>query len=133
MFSCARVRDDLIIQINFKRFLIACASSLFVITMFLWIAWVIVVKIEAARLRSEIYQSVSGALSAAIQQSFDKNHSSLLKLEDCQTRLKHSQAASSDLAKMVNKKLSDNDGVLKLLEGSEEVPAPPKGAKSKAR
>lgn len=109
MFSCARVRNNLVIQVNFKRALIVVAASLTVLTFLLWLAWVIVVKIEAKRLREEIYQSMSGAVATAIQQSFDKNHGTLLRLENCQAQLKHASAVSTDLAKMVNKKIADGD------------------------
>jgi len=124
MFSCARVRENLIIQVNFKRALICVFSTLFILAFLLWIAWIVVVKIEARRLREEIYQNMSGAVATAVQQSFDKNHASLLKLEDCQARLKHTDAVSSDLAKMVNKK---------ILEGSEEVELAEKPAKHKPK
>lgn len=114
MFSCARVRDNLVIQVNFKRALIVVSTTITTLTVLLWIGWIIVVKIEAKRLREDIYQSMSGAVSTAIQQSFDKNHGTLLRLEQCQAQLKHASAVSTDLAKMVNKK---------LIEGDEEVTA----------
>jgi len=105
MFSCARVKRDLIIQVNFKRALICIGSAGLFLTTLFWMGWIIIVKIEAERLRKEIYQSISGALTASIQQSFDKNHITLLKLENCQAQLNHSNAVSSDLAKMMNKKI----------------------------
>lgn len=114
MFSCARVRDNLIIQVNFKKALIGIATSIATLALLIWLGWVITVKIEAKRLRNEIYQSMSGTVAGAIQQAFDKNHSTLLKLESCQSQLHHASAVSSDLAKMVNKK---------ILEGNEEEPA----------
>ena len=107
MFSCARVNRDLIIQVNFKRALL-CASGVGALLAFLlWLGWFVLVKIEAERLRQEIYQSIGIALTTSIQQSFDKNHSTLLKLEACQAQLNSSKAISSDLAKMVNKKISN--------------------------
>jgi len=124
MFSCARVRDNLIIQVNFRKAVLYVSAAIGALALLLWLAWVVVVKIEARRLREEIYQSMSGAIAAAIQQSFDKNHASLLKLEECQARLKHTNAISSDLAKMVNKK---------ILSGDEEVEPPHKPTKAKPR
>jgi len=113
MFSCARVRDNLIIQVNFRRFLLGVISAISALSLMLWVSWIVVVKIEAARLRQEINQSMTGAITTAIQQSFDKNHGTLLKLENCQAQFNHASAVSSDLAKMVNKK---------VLEGNEEEP-----------
>jgi len=107
MFSCARVNRDLIIQVNFRRALICIGSAMAFLIVFLWAGWIILVKVEAERLRKEIYQSIAGALATSIQQSFDRNHSSLLKLEACQSQLKSSNAISSDLAKMVNKKIQN--------------------------
>lgn len=124
MFSCARVRDNLIIQVNFRKALIGLVSAVLLVSLMLWLGWIIVVKIEAKRLREEIQQSMSGAITAAIQQSFDKNHANLLNLEACQARLKQTDAISSDLAKMVNKK---------ILSGEEESEAPPKPQKPRSK
>jgi len=124
MFSCARVRDNLIIQINFKKAVIGVSVTVFVLVLMLWLGWVVVVKIEAKRLREEISQSMSVVILSAIQQSFDKNHSTLLRLENCQAKLSHAGAVSSDLAKMVGKN---------LLGGNEEVDLPPKPPKSRPR
>lgn len=107
MFSCARVKDNLIIQINFKRAVIGLAGSLAGIALLLWIGWIIIVKIEAERLRKEIYQSISGAVATSIQDAFARNHSTLLKLEACQSQLVQSHAISQDLAKMMNKKITE--------------------------
>lgn len=109
MFSCARVKDNLIIQVNFKRALLGLASALFATLFLLWLGWIIIVKVEAARLRQEIHQNVSGAIESAMQGSFNQNHSTLLKLEACQAQLMQSRAISSDLAKSMSKKIMDMD------------------------
>lgn len=124
MFSCARVRDNLIIQINFKKAVIGVSVTVFVLVLMLWLGWIIVVKVEAKRLREEISQSMSVVVLSAIQQSFDKTHGTLLRLENCQAKLSQAGAVSSDLAKMVNKK---------LLGGSEEMDAPPKHPVAKSK
>ena len=107
MFSCARVKDNIIIQVNFKRAMIGLASAIFSVLFLLWFGWIIIVKVEAVRLRQEIHQNVSGAIESAMQGSFNQNHSTLLKLEACQAQLMQSRAISSDLAKSMNKKIMD--------------------------
>lgn len=115
MFSCARVKNNIIIQINYKKTLMAVFLLLFLSITLLWIGWVVLVKIEAKRLRTEIYGSVAGAMTQAIQASFDRNHITLLKLEECEASLNHSNSVSKDLAKMINSKMG---------EDQEEVEAP---------
>jgi len=109
MFSCARVHRDLIIKVNFKRALICAVSAGLLVVFLMWAEWIILVHFETNRLRREIQQSVTGAMVTSMRQVFTSNHTTLLQLEECQTKLQSSKAISSDLAKMMNKKLKDKE------------------------
>lgn len=104
MFSCARVKDDLVLHINYK-WTIGLLSSLFIgLVLMMWLIWYVGVKVEIIRFRKDLYSAVSVSLKDVIDDSFRKNHMSLLQLENCMARLTSCDATSKDMAKMLNSK-----------------------------
>lgn len=105
MFHCARVRDDLHITVNFKKALGAAAGTVVFLVFSVWIFWAVAFKGELSRMKKEIYLAVSQSMGEVIRDAFNQNHSSLLKLESCQSELKQASAINKDLSKVISGKM----------------------------
>jgi len=103
MFTCSRIKNDLIIQINFKKLLwllVGCAMGL-IFTV--WFMWAVVFKYEIIRIKNDIYTAVSNSMGEVMVQNFNKTHTNLLRLEACQAQLLHEISVNKDLSLMISK------------------------------
>lgn len=109
MFQFDRVKDDLILRVNYKAFLIGAFTLLVSLIGVIWVFWVMSIKIEMRRIRHEVYAAVSSSLGDVIGNTVKENYSNLLRLEQCMAESIQLKEVNKDLVKMSQK----NSGVAK--------------------
>ena len=102
MFYAARVKNDLIIKIDYRYFLGGVGCLLFGLLISIWVFWFVALKNELRFVKQDVYTGVSKSTGKILSDSFATNYISLLQYENCQAKLKQCQAINTDLGKMVS-------------------------------
>ena len=105
MFTCSRVKNDIIIQANFKKTLFLVVGSFLGLVVTMWLFWVLALHVEITRIKKEIYVAVSKSMGNVMVQNFDQTHANLLRLEACQAQLSHEMSINKDLSLLLSKNL----------------------------
>lgn len=98
MFTCSRVRDDIVISVNYKALLKAGALGVLLLILAPLLYIVVILKLEILGMKHEVYSAISQTMGDVISTSFAKNHATLLKVEGCQSELISCQAMLKDVA-----------------------------------
>lgn len=99
MFQAARVKNDLVIRIDYRLLTIGGGLFFFSLILSIWLLWVIAFKTEMARVKKDIYTAVSISMSDVILKTFNENYQCLLKLDQCMAENNQVTAINRDLAK----------------------------------
>ena len=101
MFQMDRIKNDLIIRIDFRIFVMGVCTFLVVSVCTFWMLWVVAIKTEISRIRNDVYLVTSKSLGQVLEDNFNKNHAVLLQYESCQAELKQAQSINKDLSNII--------------------------------
>lgn len=101
MFQADRVKNDLIIRIDYRLLTIGGGLFFFTLILSIWILWVVAFKTEMSRVKKDIYTAVSTSMSDVILKTFNENYQCLLKLDQCMTENSQVTAINKDIVKKI--------------------------------
>ena len=101
MFQADRVKNDLIIRIDYRLLTIGGGLFFFSLVLSIWVLWVIAFKVEMSRVKKDIYTAVSTSMSDVILRTFNENYQCLLKLDQCMAENNQVKAINKDIAKQL--------------------------------
>lgn len=101
MFQMDRIKNDLIIRIDFRIFVMGVCTFLATYIGIFWMMWVVAIRTEINRIRNDVYVVTSQSLGQVLENNFNKNHAVLLQYESCQAELKQAQSINKDLSHII--------------------------------